>query len=89
MLKKINGVEVPMSQAEIDDYNERERLHNERKAMEAKTAYARARQAEYPTIEEMVVAMWEAEMEQNVDAMEALQAKRLAVKAKYPKPSKE
>lgn len=52
------------------------------------TEYQRKRKAEYPTVEEMVVAIWEAEMEQNVEPMEQLQVKRLAVKAKYPKPKR-
>ena len=41
--------------------------------------YARNRQAEYPSIEECVHAILD-------DQLDALQVKRQAVKAKYPKP---
>ena len=41
--------------------------------------YARKRQAEYPTIEELVVALYDSEDRAAIDA------KRAEVKAKYPK----
>jgi hypothetical protein len=43
--------------------------------------YARKREAEYPTIAELTIALYDA------PDKEALVAKRNAVKAKYPKPS--
>tara|TARA_R110002051_G_scaffold325431_1_gene427778 strand:+ start:699 stop:1067 length:369 start_codon:yes stop_codon:yes gene_type:complete len=42
--------------------------------------YARKRQAEYPSIEELVVALYD------TDDKAAIEAKRAEVKAKYPKP---
>ena len=42
-------------------------------------AYARSRQAEYPSIEDCIHAILDNELE-------ALQVKRQAVKSKYPKP---
>lgn len=57
-------------------------------AEDAATEYKRKREAEFPGVKEMVVAMWEAEMEGNTQPMEALHAKRQAIKAKYPKPNK-
>ena len=42
-------------------------------------AYARKRKAEYPTIEELVVALYDTEDKA------AIEAKRAEVKAKYPK----
>jgi len=42
--------------------------------------YARKREAEYPTIEELVVALYDSEDKTAVDE------KRAAVKLKYPKP---
>ena len=42
-------------------------------------AYARKRKAEYPTIEELVVALYD------TDDKAAIEAKRAEVKAKYPK----
>ena len=43
--------------------------------------YARKRQAEYPSIEELVVALYD------TDDKSAIEAKRAEVKKKYPKPS--
>ena len=43
--------------------------------------YARNRQAEYPSIAELTVALYD------TDDKAAIDAKRAAVKAKYPKPS--
>jgi len=42
--------------------------------------YARNRQAEYPTIQELVVALYD------TDDKTAIETKRAEVKAKYPKP---
>jgi hypothetical protein len=42
--------------------------------------YARSRQAEYPTIAELTVALYD------TDDKADIEAKRAAVKAKYPKP---
>jgi len=50
------------------------------KAEYAAQEYARKRKAEYPTIEELVVALYD------TDDKSAIEAKRAEVKAKYPKP---
>ena len=42
--------------------------------------YARKRKAEYPTIEDLIVALYD------TDDKSAIEAKRAEVKAKYPKP---
>ena len=42
--------------------------------------YARKRQAEYPSVQELVVALYD------TDDKSAIEAKRSAVKLKYPKP---
>ena len=60
------------SEAEI------EAAHNEWQAEHDSKAYARLRQAEYPSIEECVHAILD-------DDLDALQAKRADVKARYPK----
>ena len=49
-------------------------------------AYARNRQAEYPSMDELVVALWEAVIEERMASSIDLQGKRTAVKVKYPKP---
>ena len=47
--------------------------------------YARNRQAEYPSINELIVALWENVVEERASAVVSLEAKRQAVKTKYPK----
>jgi len=65
--------QIPPSEAEIDaklieleaEYSEQE--------------YARKRQAEYPSIQDLVVALYD------TDDKSAIEAKRAEIKAKYPK----
>ena len=63
------------SQSEIDA--EVIRLQAEYDALE----YQRKRKAEYPTVEELVVALYDTGDKADIET------KRAAVKAKYPKPS--
>jgi hypothetical protein len=49
-------------------------------------AYARNRQAEYPSINDLIVALWENVVEERASAVVSLEADRQAVKTKYPKP---
>ena len=67
--------QTPPTKAEIDT-----KLAELISAWEAQ-AYARKRQAEYPSLLELTVALYD------TDDKEALVAKRNAVKLKYPKPS--
>ncbi len=67
------GVTPPTDEA-IE--TERLRLQAEYDAKE----YQRKRKAEYPTIEELVVALYD------TDDKADIETKRAAVKAKYPKP---
>ena len=64
----------PPTRAEINA--ELKRLQDEYDAQE----YARKRQTEYPSIEELVVALYD------TDDKSAIEAKRAEVKKKYPKP---
>ena len=48
--------------------------------------YARLRQAEYPSIDELIVALWEGVVEERMASVTALEGLRQAVKDKYPKP---
>ena len=50
------------------------------------TQYQRDRAAEYPSIEALVVALWEGVVEERMAAVTALEAIRQQVKARYPKP---
>ena len=64
---------------EIPSWEEVEKVWDELKAEYAKFEYQRKRKPEYPSLEECVHAILD-------DKLEELQAKRLAVKEKYPKP---
>jgi hypothetical protein len=50
------------------------------------TQYQRDRAAEYPSIEALVVALWEGVVEERMAAVTALETIRQQVKARYPKP---
>jgi hypothetical protein len=62
--------------SKADIKTEMDRLQTEYDAL----IWKRNRQAEYPTIEELVVALYD------TDDKSAIEAKRAEVKAKYPKP---
>ena len=47
--------------------------------------YVRNRKEEYPSVDELIVALWEGVVEERMAAVTKLEAKRQAVKAKYPK----
>ena len=47
--------------------------------------YARKRLEEYPLVDELIVARWEGVVEERMAAVTQLEAKRQAVKLKYPK----
>jgi hypothetical protein len=47
--------------------------------------YARNRQAEYPSIDELVVALWEGVVEERMASVTRLEGLRQAVKTRYPK----
>ena len=71
MNKMVNGVLVAMTDAEIAEFN----------AFQSQDlGYDEKRLREYPTLQECIHAILD-------DDLTALQAKRAAVKAKYPKPS--
>jgi hypothetical protein len=47
--------------------------------------YARKRLAEYPSIDSLVIALWEGVVEERMAAVTSLEGKRQAVKTKHPK----
>ncbi len=75
----INGNPVVLDQSLID--TETARLQAESDAQ----AYARNRQTEYPSIDELVVALWEGVVEERMASVTALEGLRQAIKTKYPK----
>lgn len=78
--KQVFGELVELSDAEkqaiVDEWNN---------PVDNRT-YAEKRQAEYPTIAELTVALWENVVEERAQSVVALEGERQAVKAKYPKP---
>ena len=75
-----DGNPVAITQSIVDD--EVARLQAEQDA----TQYQRDRQAEYPSIDELVVSLWEGVVEERMASITALEGLRQAVKTKYPKP---
>ena len=62
-----------------------ETAHAEWQAEQDATQYQRDRKAEYPSMDELIVALWEGVVEERMASVTALEAVRQAVKAKYPK----
>ena len=75
----VNGNPVVLDQSLID--TEVARLQAESDAQ----AYARNRQTEYPSINELVVAMWEGVVEERMASVTKLEGLRQVIKTKYPK----
>lgn len=78
-IKEWNSASPQPTEAEI------EVAHAEWEAEHAATQYQRDRAAEYPSIEAIVVALWEGVVEERMAAVTKLETLRQAVKAKYPK----
>ena len=75
-----DGIDVPFT-AEEETLADAEAAQSDiDKAEYDAQEYARNRQAEYPTIAELTVALYD------TDDKSAVEAKRAAVKKKYPKP---
>jgi len=62
-----------------------ETAHNEWQAEYDSQEYARKRQSEYPSLNELIVALWENVIEERAASVIELEAKRQDVKTKYPK----
>ena len=82
--KLLNGEVVALTAAE----------ETARDAEEAQAAVEKAahdadhtwkRKAEYPSTDELIVALWEGVVEERMAAVTKLEGKRQAVKTKYPK----
>ncbi|MDP6585132.1 MAG: hypothetical protein QF535_10770 [Anaerolineales bacterium] len=79
--KQVNGGLVELSDAEkqaiVDEWNAPQ--------VDNRT-YAEKRKAEYPSLDELIVALWEGVVEERMASVTALEGLRQAVKDKYPKP---
>ena len=74
-----NSASPQPSEAEI------ETAHAEWQSEYDSQDYARNRQAEYPSIDELVVALWEGVVEERMASVTRLEGLRQAVKTRYPK----
>jgi len=54
-------------------------------SVEIVKTYGEKRRAEYPSINDLIVALWENVVEERAASVIALEAKRQEIKAKYPK----
>ena len=78
-IKEWNSASPQPSEAEI------ETAHAEWQTEYDSQEYARNRQAEYPSIDELVVALWEGVVEERMASVTRLEGLRQAVKTRYPK----
>ena len=87
MHKLVNGIEVPLTQTEIEEFAARQIEHETKLAAYELVKYRDQRSSEYPSINDMVVALVEKYGESRSESFDALMAKRASIKIKYPKPS--
>ena len=82
-----DGVQIAKWNSELPQPTEAEieTAHAEWQAEYDAQEYARNRKNEYPTTDDLVVALWEAVIEERMAGSIDLQAKRTAIKEKYPK----
>lgn len=86
LTKTQNGVEVPLSEEEIAEFQAKEEAHNAMLAASLLTKYREQRRVAYPSIDSLVVAMIE-DAEGRPEALEEIKLLRAQVKALYPKPT--
>jgi len=67
------------SEAEIES------AHADWQAEYGAQEYARNRKAEYPSLNDLTVALWEGVVEERMASIMELEVQRQAIKAKYPK----
>jgi len=76
----VSGVDIDDCVIEWHDGNPTNITKEQIKSKIEETQYARKRKSEYPSIEELVVALYD------TDDKTAIDAKRAEIKLKYPKP---
>ncbi len=78
-LEILDGTEKPT-------FEQIEQWQLEYESYQSSTEYQRLRKSEYPSIEDMVPALWERVVEGRPEYSDSLEEERQAIKAKYPKP---
>ena len=79
VIKEWNSASPQPSEADI------EAADAEYQAERDSQAYSRNRQAEYPSLDDLIVALWEGVVEERMASVTQLEAERQAVKARHPK----
>ena len=86
MLKVEDGFSLKWNRSESEPTEEQlESVYTAWKIDHDAQEYARKRKAEYPSVDELIVALWEGVVEERMAAVTKLEAKRQAVKLKHPK----
>lgn len=85
LTKMVDGVKYDLTPEEIEQVMQDRAEAALRQKEKEKTLYQDLRRREYPTIEELTVALIEKE-EGRPQALEELIIKRAEIKVKYPKP---
>ena len=86
MNKLVNGVEVPLTQDDIKDLEILNIAHEEFMAKLKEEEYLELRKQNYPTPEELVIALVEKDVDGDSTNWDALMIKRQEVKLEFPKP---
>lgn len=85
LFKLVDGISVPLSEQEIQEFEAAEAAHAAAQVEFARTEYQRLRAGDYPPIDDLVVALIE-DKEGRPEMLAGIQSLRAAVKAKFPKP---
>lgn len=80
-------LKTPGTTVEAQYTPEEQTIKDEKEADEAEVAWIGERKSEYPTIDELTVALWEKIVENRPESADALEIKRQAIKEKIQKPS--
>ena len=85
LFKLVDGISVPLSDQEIQEFEAFEAEHTFVKEALARTEYQRLRAEAYPPINDLVVALME-DREGRPEMLAEIRSLRAEVKARFPKP---
>ena len=83
--EKYGSFDKDGNKVEIDEIKIAEEVKRLQAEFDAQ-AYARNRQKDYPSTDDLIVALWEKVMEGRSESADALEVKRQQVKTAHPKP---
>ena len=81
----VSGTDIDTCVIDWLDGNPTNITKEEIKSKLSVTQYKRDRESEYPSLNELTVALWEGVVEERMSSVMELEVQRQAVKAKYPK----